>query len=183
MVRKQVMRSQQRRHGGSRISRCKVLLVRGKFLTTISVIIEGSLRGLSKWVMQNGLGINIGNTGLIKLLEDYIGTLQSSTETKYFRVILDPKLSWTRNTGERGKKAQRGFYTYAHTFEWDIKSKMIFNMYTSIIRRLFTYDVPQAGLAAMSNIKPKDVFIRSCAVKITILLRELVMFKKKRAWT
>lgn len=59
---------------------------------------------------------------------------------------------------------------------------MIFNMDTAIVRRIFTNDVAQAGLEAMPNIKPIDVFIRSCAVKSAMLLRLLVMFKERSAW-
>ncbi|KAL7725516.1 hypothetical protein ACLKA6_010086 [Drosophila palustris] len=82
-----------------------VLLITGKFLPTISELMENALGLTLRWAEKNGLGANPQKTEFVLFtrktkiesfrLPTLGGTqLKLSKEAKYLGVILDSKLSW-----------------------------------------------------------------------------------------
>ncbi|XP_058982786.1 uncharacterized protein LOC131804232 isoform X1 [Musca domestica] len=92
-----------------------VLLIAGKFVQTISDLMQGALVTLSRWARRNGLGVNPSKTELVIFTKrrkyptftppklDGV-RLNLSLEAKYLGTILDHRLSWKRNTEERAKR-------------------------------------------------------------------------------
>lgn len=129
-----------------------VILITGKFLSTISELMSTALQKLSNWACENGLGVNPSKTELVLFTRKYkipsftlpsIGgtTLNLSKEAKYLGIVLDSKLSWKRNSEERMKKALNAFYICRRTFgkRWGLRPCIIHWMYTAIIRPILTY--------------------------------------------
>ena len=129
-----------------------VIMITGKFLSTISDLMQTALLTMAKWATHNGLGVNPSKTDLIPFTRKYKipsfklpkmdGTeLTLSTEAKYLGVILDSKLSWKRNTEERMKKALSAFYTCKRLFgkTWGSPPHIIYWMYKAIVRPILTY--------------------------------------------
>ena len=82
---------------------------------------ETALKELTRWVEENGLGVNPNKTELVLFTRKYKvpdfklpkmdgRTLALSKETKYLGIILDSKLSWKRNVEERMKKGINAYY-------------------------------------------------------------------------
>lgn len=129
-----------------------VILVRGKFLTTISEIMESALKDIVKWASSNGLGVNPKKTELVLFTRRYKipefplpkidgVPLKLSSEAKYLGIILDSKLTWKRNIEERSKKAINALYTCRKLVgkNWGLQPYITHWMYTAIARPILTY--------------------------------------------
>lgn len=129
-----------------------VILIKGKYLSTISELMESALKELSRWAEQKGLGVNPRKTELVLFtrkrkipnftLPKLDGTtIVLSSEAKYLGVILDSKLTWKRNVEERMKKGLNALYACKRTFgkRWGLQPRIIHWMYTAIIRPIISY--------------------------------------------
>lgn len=128
------------------------ILIPGKYLSTISELMESAIAEISEWAKQNGLGVNPAKTELVLFtrktkipsfpLPKLDGVaLNLSTEAKYLGVVLDSKLTWRRNTEERTKKGLAAYFTCKRTFgkRWGLSPYIVHGMYITIIRPIITY--------------------------------------------
>ena len=128
-----------------------VILVRGKFDSTISNRMQVALNYTLNWCKREGLNINPSKTTIIpftrkrrytiKSLKLGEITIQLSTETKHLGVILDQKLNWNAHTEYAINKATNALWTCSRTFgkKWGLKPSMIHWLYLAIIRPRITY--------------------------------------------
>ena len=129
-----------------------VIIVRGKFLPTISDLLEKSLRTLVNWARKCGLGVNPQKTELVLFtrrrsipqfkLPAIDGTfLKLSDKAKYLGIVLDRRLNWKANVCERVKKATCAMYTCNKIIgkKWGPNPKTILWLYTAVVRPILTY--------------------------------------------
>ncbi|XP_065367256.1 uncharacterized protein LOC135960009 [Calliphora vicina] len=129
-----------------------VILIKGKFLSTISDIMQESLGDLSSWAKTNGLGVNPSKTELVLFTRKYkverfnlpkLDGVEPSLSggAKYLGTFLDNKLSWKINTQERLKKGLNAYYTCRNSIgkNWGLRPSMVNWIYTSVVRPIITY--------------------------------------------
>ena len=129
-----------------------VILITGKFLSTISDVMQFELNELSSWATSKGLGVNPEKTELVLFTRRYkieqfrlpvLGgiELKLANEAKYLGVFLDSKLSWKRNTQERLKRGLNAYYTCRNSIgkNWGLKPMVVNWIYTSVVRPILTY--------------------------------------------
>ena len=122
-----------------------VILITGKFLQTISDLMETALGNISTWAGKNGLGVNPSKTEIVlftrrtKIPEFRRPrlngiTLSLSSEAKYLGIILDSKLSWKRNIEERTRKGLAAFGE-----NWGLSPYITHGLYKTVVRPVTTY--------------------------------------------
>ena len=163
-----------------------VLLVGGKFITTISDILEGALSTLSNWACTKGLGVNPTKTELVLFTRKYkipsfrlpsLGgvTLTLSDEAKYLGTVLDRKLLWNRNVEERSKKGLMALYSCKNSIgkSWGLRPGIIHWLYTTIVLPILTYGclVWWQGVNKKKLLTRLSLVQRSASILITGALR------------
>ena len=128
-----------------------VILVRGKFDSTISNRMQIALNYTLNWCIKEGLNINPSKTTIVPFTRKRKYTisnlklgetiLQLSTEVKYLGIILDQKLNWNAHIEYAIGKATSALWVCSRTFgrKWGLKPSMISWLYLSIIRPRITY--------------------------------------------
>ena len=129
-----------------------VILVTGKFPSTLGELTENAMNIVTRWTTQNGLSINPNKTDLVlftrrRIIRDLVIPkvngieLKLSTDAKYLGVILDSKMNWKRNTEERTKKATNAMYACRRMFgnRWGLQPYIVNWMYTAIVQPILTY--------------------------------------------
>ena len=92
----------------------------GKFLITISDIMQRILCGIEKWCLDRGLSVNPSKTEMIlftkrykvdglKKIKFFKKTLELCSCVKYLGVFLDTKLSWKQQVEDKYRKALVAF--------------------------------------------------------------------------
>ena len=129
-----------------------VVLARGKFLNTLSELMQGALGKLLTWAEKWGLGINPSKTEMVLFtrkhkLPTFVKPklkgeeLKLSDQAKYLGVILDRKLNWNQHIEERRKKAYAAQYI-CRRFSgstWGLIPKISHWLYISVVRPILTY--------------------------------------------
>lgn len=131
-----------------------VVLVPGKFISTVSERLELALQRLERWSHKNGLGVNPSKTKLVlftrkRAIPDFrpptLGgrSLSLSNEARYLGIILDSKLNWRSNIEERARKASVALYACKRMVgvRWGLGPKVVHWLYTAIVRPILTYGV------------------------------------------
>ena len=109
------------------------------------------LTRISKWCDEHGLGFNKKKTELVmftlnkkwtwkKLMVDG-EEVPLRTQTKYLGLILDSKLTWTKQIEERTRKARVIMVQCKNIIgrKWGLKPNMMHWLYTAIVRPVMTY--------------------------------------------
>ena len=128
-----------------------VLVIRGKFDSTLSDRLQSALNCTLAWCEQEGLTINPTKTVIIPFTNrrkhdlrppTLKGTqLTFSTEVKYLGVILDKKLNWNAHLEYAVKKATTATWACNKMFgkTWGLKPKLALWSYITIARPRVTY--------------------------------------------
>lgn len=129
-----------------------VITITGKFLDTISLLMERGLNILTRWADKCGLSVNPKKTELVlftrkrKIPNFRLPRLKGvelplSSSAKYLGIVLDSKLDWNKNIEERAKKATSALFSCKRFAgkKWGIKPEMAHWLYTSIVRPILTY--------------------------------------------
>lgn len=129
-----------------------VILIQGKFINTITDLMENALNTLKNWCVSCGLNVNPTKTELVLFTNKYkipdfklpaFGgvTLKLSESAKYLGIILDSKLNWNKNIEERRKKAYNALYACKKCIgkKWGLKPGLIHWMYIMVVRPILTY--------------------------------------------
>ncbi|KAH8389498.1 hypothetical protein KR215_007163, partial [Drosophila sulfurigaster] len=130
------------------------ILITGKCPTTLSSVMELTLREVKAWAESAGLSINADKTDLILFTKRYkvpawsppkIGCtmLKPSLAVKYLGVVLDSKLTWKLNVLERVKKATGALYMAKKMLSctWGLSPNLMRWIYISVVRPILTYGV------------------------------------------
>lgn len=159
-----------------------VLLSRGKFLDTVSNVLESALTALTRWSRKSGLNVNPSKTELVLFTNKRVipnfrlptldgVTLKLSDSAKFLGTILDSKLNWKNNIIARVKKAYAAFYSCQKIIgtNWGLKPKLIHWMYTAIIRPILSYGsiVWWTALDKACNLKEINKIHRISLISIT----------------
>jgi hypothetical protein len=97
------------------------LLVIGKFLNTVSGLIQWALGTVEEWCGELGLSVNPDKTGLVVFTRKrklpgffqlclFGRVLQCSRSVKYLGVILDSRLTWREHVAVKVRKAQNSLW-------------------------------------------------------------------------
>lgn len=129
-----------------------VLLVSGKFLNSVSDILNSSLKMLSTWAEKCGLNVNPEKTELVLFtrrmkippfsLPKLNGvSLMLSNSAKFLGIILDRKLDWRENLNNRIRKAYAALYSCQKLLgsRGRLKPKLVYWLYTAVVRPVATY--------------------------------------------
>ena len=130
------------------------VIVTGKHLSTISSVMEATLRIIHQWATRVGLAVNPEKTDLVIFTwrtkfdpwepPKLGGTvLAVKDHTKYLGVILDSKLLWKLNVEERVKKASNALYACKTMLgkTWGLTPKLTHWVYTAVARPILLYGV------------------------------------------
>ena len=131
-----------------------VIIVRGKFICSLSELMQYYLSIIATWATSCGLSVNPEKTQLVLFSRKYkipifrLPTLQGYTlslakEVKYLGLIVDSKLSWGPNTVNRVKKATTAFYCCRGAIgrNWGLSPKSILWIYQMVIEPILLYGV------------------------------------------
>ncbi|XP_073821589.1 uncharacterized protein [Musca autumnalis] len=172
-----------------------VILIRGKFLPSISDLMQRALMQLSRWARANGLGVTPAKTEIVlyrkkRKIPDFPPpkldgvALRFSSEAKYLGVILDQRLNWKRNTEVRAKKGFMALYSYKNSIDtnWGLIVHWLYDTCTSklsSVQRAASLIIsgairstPQAALKVILDIQPLDITIHFQAERTAFRLRE-----------
>ena len=128
-----------------------VIMIGGKFDSTISERTQMAVDLVGDWCQSKGLNLSPNKTTIVLFTNrrkvnfrpPAVGgtSISVSNETKYLGVILDSKLSLNSHLSYITNKAIRTFYACKRLFgrKWGLGSKMILWLYKSIIRPMITY--------------------------------------------
>ena len=129
-----------------------VIISRGKFIDTVSSILEHGLNMLRSWAKTNGLNINPTKTDLVlfsrkrnipQFNEPMIdGTpIKLSEQAKFLGVIFDKKLNWKANIESRTKKGYAALYSCKNLLgkSWGLSPKLFYWLYSAVVRPVLCY--------------------------------------------
>ncbi|KAL1446432.1 hypothetical protein WDU94_012296 [Cyamophila willieti] len=129
-----------------------VIVIRGKYLNTVSELMQSALKLVEKWCSEVNLRVNPAKTTLIpftrkrKLEElkppNFFGeVLEFKREVKYLGVILDSKLTWNPHLDKTIDKCTRAFMITRRTFgkSWGLRPNIMAWLYCAVIRPMITY--------------------------------------------
>jgi ribonuclease HI len=128
-----------------------VIMVRGKVETVICDRMEAALRLVSSWCKAEGLNVNPSKAVIVPFTRKYKvslrdislngSTIPFQDSFKYLGVTLDKRLNWNKHISGVTRRAIRAFWACSGLFgkSWGLSPKMIFWLYTSIIRPIVAY--------------------------------------------
>ena len=130
------------------------VIVTGKYLDTVSSIMEATLRKIKQWADRVGLGVNPEKTDLVLFTrKTRLGpwttprlggtNLVLKYHTKYLGVILDSKLTWKLNVEERVRKATNALYACKGMLgkTWGLSPNLTHWVYTAVTRPILLYGI------------------------------------------
>ncbi|XP_070070046.1 uncharacterized protein [Drosophila takahashii] len=128
------------------------IIITGVCPSTLSSIMESTLRGICEWAEKMGLSINADKTDLILFTKRYkvpkwtppkigVTRLTPKTQVKYLGTVLECKLAWRPKVVERVKKATIALYTSKKMLSstWDLSPALMHWIYTSVVRPTLLY--------------------------------------------
>jgi hypothetical protein len=124
------------------------LLGIGKFLNTVSGLIQWALGTIEEWCGELGLSVNPDKTGLVAFTRKrklsgffqprlFRKALQHSTSVRYLGVILDSWLTWREHVDVRVRKAQNSLWACGGA--WGLGPRVVHWLYVSVIRPSVTF--------------------------------------------
>ncbi|XP_017465837.1 PREDICTED: uncharacterized protein LOC108358852 [Rhagoletis zephyria] len=162
------------------------IVVTGKFLDTISNVMESALRVVHRWATTVNLEVNADKTDAVLFTRRYKipawkpprlngAELSIKDHTKYLGVILDSKLMWKLNVEERVKKASGALYACKKMLgtTWGLSPGLMHWCYTAVVKPILLYGALVWWTAAnkISYRKPLERLQRLAALCITGALR------------
>jgi hypothetical protein len=143
-----------------------VILISGKFLSTICDLMQRALNYVQNWCGEIGLNVNADKTYMVlftkrRNVEGFFAPRLFDTElilnnqVKYLGVTLDSKLNWKFHMDNRTRKASIAYWQCRKVIgkTWDLQPKVVYWIYTSVIRPMLTY----AALVWWKRIHPTTV--------------------------
>ena len=128
------------------------LLVVGKFLNTVSGLIQWALGAVEAWCDGLGLSVNPDKTGLVAFTRKrklsgffeprlFGKVLQRSMSVKYLGVILDSRLTWREHVDAKVRKAHNSLWACrtAGGAVWGLGPRVVHWLYVSVIRLSVTF--------------------------------------------
>ena len=128
-----------------------VVVVRNKFINTISSIMTEGLKCVERWCNTEGLSVNPQKTTMVAFtnkrtpvvenIRFFNGALACSENVKYLGVIFDSKLNWKMHFDYCLNKAKKVFWTCRSAIgrTWGLSPKVIHWIYRMIICPVITY--------------------------------------------
>ncbi|XP_062714697.1 uncharacterized protein LOC134291220 [Aedes albopictus] len=128
-----------------------VIVVRGKYDHIFSNRMQTALNLVTSWCDKEGLNVNPSKTTVVPFTRKrqisitnlkLKGTLlELSSTVKYLGIHLDSKLNWNLHLEQVIGKATNALWISKKTFgkKWGLKPKMIYWIYTAIVRPRVTY--------------------------------------------
>lgn len=129
-----------------------VILIQGKYLNTISEVMQSALKLVENWCSKVNLVVNPTKTTLIPFTRKrklealkppyFFGNfLEMKEEVKYLGVTLDSKLTWNPHLTRTIDKCKRAFMITRRTFgkSWGLKPNIMAWLYCAVIRPMITY--------------------------------------------
>jgi ribonuclease HI len=128
-----------------------VIVVQGKFGSSVSDIMNDALRHVALWCEKEGLSVNPSKTCLVPFtrrrnlnLKDILffgKKLECSTDVKFLGVIFDQHLNWGKHVDYCIKKAKRVFWCCRGSIgrTWGLNPKAVLWMYSMVICPILTY--------------------------------------------
>jgi ribonuclease HI len=129
-----------------------IIYVSGKFIGTVTNIMQQALSITERWCIKNGLSVNAGKTIIIpfskrRMKSDLVAfnifneKIPFGEETKYLGVIIDSKLNWNSHLQYVKDKAIRSFWMCKKLVgnNWGLQPRIIHWMYMQIIVPRITY--------------------------------------------
>jgi ribonuclease HI len=123
-----------------------VIYSSGKFLPTITNVLQNALKITEQWCKSNGLSINPSKTAIIAFTKKHISkklkplkifgcNVPYTNKIKYLGVILDSRLSWNDHLSHITDKANKSFWMCRKMVgnNWGLKPKIIHWIYSQII--------------------------------------------------
>jgi hypothetical protein len=121
------------------------LLVVGKFLNTVSGLIQWSLHAVETWCDELGLSVSPDKTGLIafttrRKLPRFFKT-RFFGMVKYLGVILGAQLTWREHIDTKVRKARNFLWACkrACSVRWGLRPMVVHWLYVSIVRLSITF--------------------------------------------
>ena len=128
-----------------------VIIVRGKYDSTIANRMQIALNFVSVWCDKEGLNINPSKTIIVPFtrkrkfsinnltLKDI--PLELSDSVKYLGIFLDSKLNWNTHIKQAISKATNALWICRKTFckQWGLKPRMIHGIYSVIVKPRIVY--------------------------------------------
>ena len=126
--------------------------ITGKFLDTLSNLLQSALNLVQNWCTKVGLKVNPNKTVIVPFTNrrklqgltepDFFGTrINFSNECKFLGVILDKKLTWKPHLDTCIKNASRAFWACRRAFgkTWGLNPRVLLWIYTAVIRPRIIY--------------------------------------------
>jgi hypothetical protein len=108
------------------------VLINGKFLQTVSEVLQTALCTVQQWCERTNLSINPNKTVVIPFTRKrdilFNNIIQLSNEVKYLGLILDKGLTWKKQLDNVISKAYRAFWTCRGTFgrTWGLRPQVVY---------------------------------------------------------
>ena len=129
-----------------------VILILGNSFDITCQLMQNALNYVSRWCTERDLKVNPHKTNLVpftrkrkwdgfvipKLFDAQINMV---SEVKYLGLILDQKLTWNKHVDYKINQAKKCIMTCRRMLgkNWGLSPKMMFWMYTTIVRPIITY--------------------------------------------
>jgi ribonuclease HI len=129
-----------------------LILIQGRYIDTVSEVMQDSIYTLERWCKKNQLTVSPSKTDLVlftnrrkipffrrpKLFDQ---DLNLKTEVKYLGVTIDQRLTFKSHIENKSKQAQLSFLQCRRAIgkSWGLKPKIIRWVYTAIIRPCLVY--------------------------------------------
>lgn len=130
-----------------------VILIQGKYLNTISEVMQSALKEVESWCGRVNLKVNPSKTTLVpftlkRKLEELKPPvlcgerLTLAGEVKYLGIILDTKLTWNPHLEKLKQKCIRTLMVSRRAFgkSWGLKPRVMDYLYRAVIRPMITYN-------------------------------------------
>jgi ribonuclease HI len=128
------------------------IVIIGKFLSTVCDLMQNAMDIVQNWCNEVGLSVNADKTTTVLFTRNrrLVGYTEPTLfgraiglkdQVKYLGVILDNKLTWNSHIDHRLRKATIALWQCRRAIgrTWGLRPKVIYWIYTSVIRPILTY--------------------------------------------